>query len=744
MTTSVTVEFGSVTFTGAEIKSARLVEEIDPISIELPINTIELVLFSTAVDFSILSPEGFFANLKYKQPLDVYENFDGSPVYLGKFYLDEWESLSENEARFLASDAIGILESKTCLGWEMPEGIVDSDTIVGRMETETGVTISLHSSLENINLRGWIPVATYREALQQLCFLLGAYATCSRSDQVNILPTELISQLTAYDHTLTAADKGLGEPIILLPLVTGVDVDAHIYNTDDAVSEQVFEDTLSVGTHRIIFDGPKLHDSFTLTGATDVTAIGANNYMDMSVAVAGLVTLSMPKFVDSLKTYSVTNTALPTGTRPNILKISDATLVAPGIVNGIDPRDVVSRVYNYYQQRYLQKAKFYGLQVAPGESVLIESQGAYIAGIIERMETDLTGGFVSQVEIIGIVVYEVEGTEESMNNFLANGSFNFAQRQTPGTLTTKSNDTYGPDRWRMSRENTDFQYQRNDAHAESGLTSRYYGSFKKITSTGKLMVYQILEGANSGALKGKTVIFQARMKASSAKTIRMAVLELQNAGTMDTIPGTFVSAWGANSTDPTLGSNLAIVTAAQSKSVTTAWQNFSVSVTVPSNSKNVIVAVWSDSQFAANDILHIAEAGLYVSNVVQVWKPRPYAEDLLMCQRYYWKSFDIDIAPAQNAGNQYGTRVSAVAAGAVTHRFPPIFFPAPMFKAQTFTFYNPGAANAQARDVTAGADCTATAVGASTQVLLDINCTGPAGGAVNDSIIVAVTAEAEL
>lgn len=223
-----------------------------------------------------------------------------------------------------------------------------------------------------------------------------------------------------------------------------------------------------------------------------------------------------------------------------------------------------------------------------------------------------------------------------LNNYLINGGFDFAQRQIPGTLTTYAANTYSVDRWKTYAENASYQYQRQDGLGETGLTSQYFGAFKKITSAGKMFHYQIVEGVNSAALRGKTVIFQCQMKASSAKTIRMGVFELVTAGTIDSVPSPIVTAAGANSTDPTMGTNVAIITAAQSKSVTTAMQTFSVSVTVPATSKNLICAVWTDSQFAANDILYIAEAGLYVSATAQAWKPRLLTTELAMCQRFCW------------------------------------------------------------------------------------------------------------
>jgi hypothetical protein len=219
-------------------------------------------------------------------------------------------------------------------------------------------------------------------------------------------------------------------------------------------------------------------------------------------------------------------------------------------------------------------------------------------------------------------------------NQLINGGFDFAQRQIPATLTTYSANTYSADRWKAYAENASYQYQRQDGLAETGLTSQYFGAFKKITNAGKMFVYQIIEGKNSVPLRSKTVIFQCQMKASSSKTIRMGLFELATAGTIDSVPSPIVTAAGANSTDPTMGTNVAIITAAESKSVTTSMQTFSVSVTVPATSKNLICAVWTDSQFSANDILYIAEAGLYVGTTAQAWTPRPVQQELSLCKRY--------------------------------------------------------------------------------------------------------------
>jgi hypothetical protein len=341
--------------------------------------------------------------------------------------------------------------------------------------------------------------------------------------------------------------------------------------------------------------------------------------------------------------------------------------------------------------------------------------------------------------------WKMIGAEASGQNNLINGGFSLAQRQAPGTLTTITDNKYSADRWRVTRANADVQYQRNDALGETGLTCQYYGLFKKITNTGKMHICQIVEGMNSVPARGKSVTFQIKMKASAAKTIRMAVLELQNAGTIDTIPGTLVTSWGSDSTDPTLGANVAIITGAQSKSVTTSWQLFSVTVTVPSNSKNLIAAVWSDSGFAANDTLSLAEAMLTFGKTTVNWTPRPVGQELALAQRYYWKTFALDTAPAQNIGTNTGEfHAPAPVAGANAERMAKLIYPVMMFASPTVTTYSPAAATVEFYDATASAACTSTSQINPSPMGVQLQCVGAAGTVVGNSLRAHVTAEAEL
>jgi hypothetical protein len=253
-------------------------------------------------------------------------------------------------------------------------------------------------------------------------------------------------------------------------------------------------------------------------------------------------------------------------------------------------------------------------------SVASKALGGYDASTGSFVMVDVSSGSTSSSSGTGY-------------NYLINGGFDIAQRQTPETFTTILTDKYSADRWRISSGSSGgYQYARISGSAEAGLTSQYYGQYKCISGS-KVMVYQIIEGINSIPLRGKTVIFQAQMKASSASTIKMGIISYSGSS-IDVIPSTFVTAWGAGTSDPTLATNCAIVTGYASKSVTTSFSTHSVSVTVPTNCQNLICAILPESTLSSGNTLSIAESGLYISSTTQTWSPRSFGAEQALCERY--------------------------------------------------------------------------------------------------------------
>lgn len=358
------------------------------------------------------------------------------------------------------------------------------------------------------------------------------------------------------------------------------------------------------------------------------------------------------------------------------------------------------------------------------------------------------------------------GPSGARTNLLRNSGFWFAQRQTPGTLTTYTNTTGRAtcaDGWGITNENASVQYRRVDVSGapEAGLLSRFYGEFTKITAAGKIIVTQVIEGTETHAVRARTVRLQVWMKQIVASNVvRLGLSYLTAAGTMNTIP--VLGAFGIAGTDPTLGANLTRIAPktgypgdggtvsgnAISCTLTATWTRFGGVFDVPSDAKNLVVQVWSNGQIATTNGWAMCMASLTDGPDIPDWRPDDYNEELRRVQRYYQKTFAVDTAPVQNAGVTSGCLRCILGKAAATANAAQFHwrFAVPLQRAlYTTTTYNPAAANAQIRQIGGvAADLTAVATANATENSVDITGTGVAGGAVGDQCGVHVSVDAEL
>lgn len=392
------------TFQNTEIKSANLIEQINPISTELPVNTLDFTIFTTDAGLSILDPTSAYAELAQRQKVDAYEVVNDELVYMGRFHVDESFAESDTELKVKCIDLIGILDTV-----EIESGFSSLLLLFQSGETETfgnliaeilnnvGIEYEINVALTSLHVVGWLPLTNVREMLQQIAFAYGAYVTCARSKVIRFLPLESISDPTEFDYAITSASKGMQSPLSLTPLVTGVEITNHDFFDTTVVDTEIFSGTLPIGVHNLIFDAPHLYYSVSGGALTDYSA----NNVVVTVSTAGTVTVDATNlFVDRKSIVSNYTTGLPAATKKNVVKIKDATLV-----NAEVAADVTQRVYDYYQRRHLQKIKLYAHPVKAGDSLLIDTISNHqIYAIAEKITFDLSGGFTAQIEARGSVI----------------------------------------------------------------------------------------------------------------------------------------------------------------------------------------------------------------------------------------------------------------------------------------------------------------------------------------------------
>lgn len=379
-------------FAGDEIVKAHVLEECDPLSAEISINTLGLTLYNKEGRFSILNPEGYFDVLQHKQKLTVWEDVrpearstSSTSYCMGTFYLSDWENSGDTLADFTAVDAVGLLDGAPYDG-----GVYD--TTAGELAADIldGYSYTLDEELAAERVQGYLAAGTRREALQQLAFAIGAVVDCSRSDLIRISPAPArASGMIAYDRKFQDGSK-----VTLNPLITAVAVTAHRYQAEDAASE-LYKDTLEPGTYQVTFSAPAVADSLTVTGAT-LAGRGVNR-CTLTVAKAGEVCVTGRKYVDSTIVLRRAAANLPPNAQDNELTVTDATLVSPDRATA-----VANRVLDYYAQRYEQTFRMIAGDEKLADRLIVQSFGGeMVRGVLTKLEFDLTGGFVADAKVVG-------------------------------------------------------------------------------------------------------------------------------------------------------------------------------------------------------------------------------------------------------------------------------------------------------------------------------------------------------
>lgn len=379
----VTKEFGD-----KDILQADILEEIDLTSAQLSVNTMDFKVYSEDDDFNIFNPAGVYNLLQKKQQINVEGTIDGVSKGLGVFYVDEWKTEENKMIGISTTDGIGIMDG-TYFNGGIYNDIAAKDLIEAIMN-DAGFGYALDSGLSSIKLSGWVPRCTHREALQQAAFAVGAYVDTSRGGMIKI--KALPDFDNSSSHLIGRNRKFTGTAVGLKSYVSGVSVTEHKYALGADVNE-LFNGEPEEGDNEILFSQPS---SVTSVTGGILKESGVNRCV-VTVAAAGKVIVKGKKYEDSTKIVTVKDENIIAGEKENILEISDATLISAG-----NSLKAAQRVYDYYNKRIEQSISFNLKDEVPGSVADIEVyEGIFRKGVIEKLDTDLAGGFITKAVVVG-------------------------------------------------------------------------------------------------------------------------------------------------------------------------------------------------------------------------------------------------------------------------------------------------------------------------------------------------------
>ena len=329
------IDYGYGTFFyGDELRGVKLIQEIDPISTQISINTADFTLDSKS------DMEYFF---QAKQPLSVYFN--------GELKATTFVKKSTRKAKRLWSiqseDYIGLMDSIPYYG-----GIYTNKNAVELLTdifTVAKVPYNIDDVFANAVVTGYIPFTSCRDALMQVSFAIQAVVDTSNSDVVKVFALEEdVKQTVPLNRIMQGqnfADK---------ETVTGVEVAVHSYKPITETIDVYDASESGTGTNIFIKFPEPLHDLSITNG--EIVSSGTN-YAVIN-ANTGCI-LQGQQYEHTTQTRRKNNPVVLASEVEKIVAVDKATLVSQYNID-----NVLEKCYNW-----LIKTNQTNLKIVEGKHV---------------------------------------------------------------------------------------------------------------------------------------------------------------------------------------------------------------------------------------------------------------------------------------------------------------------------------------------------------------------------------------
>lgn len=358
------------TFTDADIRSGNPSYARDLLSASLEIDTFE---------FEVLSSDTTLTKFVRGTPLTYYHD----DVQMGIFYVQKISRTTVCTYRFECTSTIGLLDESYHNG-----GIYTGETVKAVVEDICGpYPVWIKTNIQNIQLYGWLPIATRRENLSQVLFAIGATL---KVDYNGTLRVEGL-----WDGQSTEIDAGhmhAGGSVEYSTPVTQVIVTEHAYTANATETTELFNGTTAAGD-KITFDEP----CYDLAAEGFSILEAAANY---AIVSAGSGTLTGKKYVHT--TRQIVKDVQPAARElvsqsDNIATVENATLVS--LVNA---NAVADRLVRYYACTERIVNKMVTQRESPGDvvSVYHPYEDTAVQGCIESSDVTVSGKLASTESIL--------------------------------------------------------------------------------------------------------------------------------------------------------------------------------------------------------------------------------------------------------------------------------------------------------------------------------------------------------
>ncbi len=245
------VLFGIVReFAADEIESVKILQQVNLLSTELAVNTL---------DWKLRSTDDVQFVFQLKQPVKAY---NGESL-VGVFYITGSKRVGGRIYEVSCQDALGVLDGSDFAGG-MYSG-KSAAALIGEI-VGTDFEVELHSSFSSATVTGYIPKLTRRNALVMVCFAVGAVCDTSGSEKIRIYPALASNAVEIPDRHIYVGGSVDSEAV-----VTAVKVAAHTYTAGSTG-----DDVIDVGGKKYVHT-----TTVTTVNNPNVTATDKQNVVEI-------------------------------------------------------------------------------------------------------------------------------------------------------------------------------------------------------------------------------------------------------------------------------------------------------------------------------------------------------------------------------------------------------------------------------------------------------------------------------
>lgn len=320
-------------FADRNIKSVNITESIDVISEQLTINTANFQIVTDDPEFSLISGNDM---LMINQQFNIDRDGKSFGTYFLRF---PWKDVYNDghTFNFQAVDPIGAMDKYKFWGdiyVNIPITTLISQIFAVCFPTQL-IDYEIDPYFDGRTVSGLIPISTCRQALQQVCFAIGAIADDSRRDYVWIYPPDkIINTVIPHNNLYMPSETSSTD------YWSGVDVTAHEYVPSDEVVE-AHNGIRQAGRHTIEFSEPLYNLSFE--GCTRIESTATHAIVD--VPTTGTVIISGNRYIVNRPIYSVRGD-IQANEIESVKRIENCTLTHPSVA-----QQIAQNTYDYLAQR---------------------------------------------------------------------------------------------------------------------------------------------------------------------------------------------------------------------------------------------------------------------------------------------------------------------------------------------------------------------------------------------------------